>query len=163
MQTHRNDIVTVHLRLCRQWVCDSTGSRLGVAPEVVPMHGDSSVDAQITDQCSDATLRSPALSKRCPNVRARRTEMSPLASSRRRHRRHGKRADNGFASRCSAVTADGNHSAVGVCGPGRRRVAGLLQGCAEMPGLPGAPAVQLRWTRSLRDGDVITAAKCFSA
>ena len=27
----------------------------------------------------------------------------------------------------------------------------------------GAPAVQLRWTRSLRDGDVITAAKCFSA
>ena len=126
MQTHCNDIVTVHLRLCRQWVCDSTGSRLGVAPEVVPMHDDSSVDAQITDQCSDATLRSPALSRRCPNVRACRTEMSPLVSSRRRHRRHGKRADNGFASRCSAVcTADGNRTAVGEYAG---RAAGAWQG-----------------------------------
>ena len=40
---------------------------------------------------------------------------------------------------------------------------GLMQGRAEMPGLPGAPAVQLRWTRSLRDGNVITAATYFSA
>ena len=45
-----------------------------------------------------------------------------------------------------------------------RPPAGLCRvSAAEMPGLPGAPAVQLRWTRSLRDGNVITAAIYFSA